>query len=131
MGISRTWQPALPWACGQLGVGAGLLAALPLVERPGWVLVLPAALALLAFAARDLLLRPVLTADPDGLEVVSGVRRDRASWEQVERLREVRDRRTPLLEIDLGDRLVVLTARRLGSPVEDVLAALEQLRQAN
>ena len=124
MGISGVWQPALGWACGQLVAGAVLLAALPLIDPVGALLVVPAALAALGFGLRDLLLRPVLVAGADGLTVVSGVRREHAAWSEVERVREVRDRRTPVLAIDLGDRLVVLTARRLGAPVEEVAAAL-------
>jgi len=39
-------------------------------------------------------------------------------------------RRTPLLEIDLGDRVVVASRRRLGAPVDEVLAAVLAARQA-
>jgi hypothetical protein len=122
------WKPRSWWGWGQLA-GAGIaLAVLPGVDQLSWVIVLPVAAGAAASGLRDLLLSPVLTADADGLLVVDGVRRVRAGWSEVERLRTVQDRRTPLLELDLGDRVVVLTARRLGAPVDEVLEALEELR---
>jgi hypothetical protein len=128
---SAAWQPAASWTAGRLGVAAVLLGCLPLVDRLGWVLAVPVAGACLAAVTRDVLLRPTLQADADGVTVVDGVRRVRAGWDEVERLRTVRDRRAPLLELDLGTRVVVLPARRLGAPVDEVLAALEELRQAS
>jgi len=110
--------------------GIVLLALAPAVDPLGRLLLVPAGLAALAAGLRDLLLTPVLTADPDGLTVVEGVRRSRVAWGEVARLRTVRDRRTTLLEIDLDDRVVVLSRRRLGAPAEEVLAELEQLRRA-
>ena len=99
-----------------------------LTDSAGRVLALPAALLLAAAAARELVLQPVLRADPDGLEVVVGLRRHRVAWDDVERLRVVRDRRTPLLEIDLGSTLVVLSRARLGRSPDDVLAELSALQ---
>jgi hypothetical protein len=112
----------------QLGAAVLLVALLPFVDRLGWVILLPTAGYAVAFGLRDLLLRPVLAAGPDGIEVVDGLHRVQVGWDQVRRLRTVRDRRTPLLEVDLDHRVVVLSRRRLGAPVEDVLRALEELR---
>ena len=39
----------------------------------------------------------------------------------------ITDRRTPLLELDLGDTLVVLARGRLGRPPQDVLAELQEI----
>jgi len=109
----------------QLVVAAALLGLLPFVDRLGWVILVPTALFAVGSALRDLVLTPALEADAAGISVVSGVRRTRAPWSSVQRLRTVRDRRTPLLEIDLGDHVVVLSQRRLGAPVDDVLVALQ------
>ena len=116
------------WGWGQLGLAAVLLALLPVVDRLGWVLLVPTAGCALASGLRDLLLVPVLSADSDGLALVDGVRRVAAGWDEVERVRTVRDRRVPLLELDLGRTVVVLSARRLGAPVDDVRDELDRLR---
>lgn len=118
-------------ASGALVLTGCLLVVLALVtDAPGRVLVLPAAALLLAFGARNLVLHPALRADAHGVEVVAGVRRLRAAWPDVERLRVVTDRRTPVLELDLGDALVVLSRLRLGRPPGDVLAELLAARTA-
>jgi hypothetical protein len=125
------WKPARLWTAGQLIVGIALVALLPVVDRLGWVLLIPVAVGMIAGGVRDALLRPTLSADTAGLRVVDGLRHIDAAWADVERLRTVRDRRTPLLEIDLGAHLIVLSRRRLGAPVDDVLAKLLELRQAS
>ncbi len=108
--------------------GLLVLLASGLVEPIGRLLLLPAAAALLALCLRDLLLRPVVSADGTDLEVVDGWRRRRAPWAAVEGLRVVRDRRTSLLEIDLGQHLVVLSAHRLGTDPDAALLLLEPYR---
>ena len=119
------WKPDPGWVGLQLVAALALLALVPLVDPVGALLLVPGGLAALGFGLRDLLLSPTLTADAAGLTVVEGVRRTRATWSEVARLRVVTDRRTDLLELDLGDRLVVLSRRRLGAPVDDVLTALQ------
>ena len=111
-----------------LAAGALLLLG-RVADAGGRVLAWPAAALLAGAALRDLLLRPVLSAGPAGLQVVTGLRRRSVPWSAVERLRVVRDRRTPLLEIDLGDTLVVLSRFRLGRPPEDVLSELSALQR--
>jgi hypothetical protein len=66
---------------------------------------------------------------------VVGLRRERHPWSAVTdvaplappaaaaRLR----RRANALEVDLGDRLLVVPAYRLGAPIPDVVAALSKL----
>lgn len=76
---------------------------------------------------RDLLLRPALVANAEGLRVVWGLRRVSVGWQDVQRLRLQTDRRTPLLEIDLGDSLILLARTRLGRPPAAVLAELQEL----
>ncbi len=110
--------------------GAGLLTMLGVLADPaGRLLALPAAFVLAGLALRDLLLRPVLLADSRGLDVVTGLRRLRVPWDRVDRVRVVTDRRTPVLEIDLSDAVVVLSRLRLGRPPADVLADLLALQR--
>lgn len=109
-------------------VGLLVLLAGGLVEPIGRMLLLPAAAVLLALCLRDLLLRPTLSADSTGLEVIDGWHRRSASWAAVEGLRVVRDRRTSLLEIDLGEHLVVLSGHRLGTDPDAALLLLESYR---
>lgn len=109
--------------------GAGVLALACLVaDRAGQLLTGTAALVLAAAAVRDLVLRPVLHADAEGLSVVTGLRRRAVPWPEVERLRVVTDRRTPVLELDLGHTLVVLTRWRLGRAPALVLEQLRAVR---
>ena len=122
------WKPAPAWTAAQLAAGVVLLLLALVVDPLGRVLLVPTGLAALGLGLRDLLLSPVLAADADGLTLVEGLRRTRVGWADVARLRTLRDRRTPLLEVDLDDRVVVLSQRRLGAPVDEVLAALQQLR---
>lgn len=107
-------------------VAVGLAALV--TDGPGRVLAVPGVLLLLALAARDLVLRPVLLADAGGLQVVTGLQRRAYTWEQVEGLRVVRDRRARLLEVDVGSTVVVLGALRLGRAPQDVLPELQELR---
>ena len=97
-------------------------------DAGGRVLAWPAAGLLAAAGLRDLLLSPVLRADEAGLEVVVGLRRHRVPWAQLEAARVVTDRRTPLLELDLGSTLVVLPGRRLGRAPQVVLEQLLRLQ---
>ena len=109
--------------------GAVLLALVALAADPhGRLLAAPAALLLAALGLRDLLLRPVLAAGAWGLEVVTGLRRRHVPWHSLEGLRVVTDRRTPLLELDLGTTLVVLPRSRLGRDPQEVLAELDAVR---
>ena len=93
-------------------------------DAGGRVLSWPAAALLLLTAGRDLALGPALSADSAGLVVVTGWRRVALAWTSVERLRVVTDRRAPLLEVDAGERLVLLSRWRLGRPPAAVLDEL-------
>ena len=117
---------ALSWLL--VSLAAAGLAAATVLDPVGRLLVLPAAVIGLTVGLRDLLLRPVLHADQDGLAVVDGLHRVRTGWPDVHRLRVVTDRRTALLEIDLEHTIIVLSRRRLGRPPADVLADLDALR---
>ena len=117
-GPARSQSAALA-AAGLLLVLAGLSA-----DAGGRVLSWPAAALLLLTAVRDLVLGPALSADDSGLVVVTGWRRTALAWPSVERLRVVTDRRAPLLEVDAGERLVLLSRWRLGRPPAAVLDEL-------
>ncbi len=117
-------------ASGVLAAAGLLLAVAGAAADPaGRLLASPAALLLLAVAGRDLLLRPALRADAAGIVVVTGLRRRAVAWTEVERVQVVTDRRAPLLELDLGDTLVLLSRLRLGRPPEAVAAELSALQR--
>lgn len=108
-------------------VAFGLLVGAAVADPAGRLLLVAAALWLAVLAGRDLLVTPVVDADTERLRVVDGWRRIEVAWPRVEDVRLVTDRRAPLVELDLGDRLVVLSRRRLGrSPkvIVDELTAL-------
>ena len=121
--------PARSVAFAWLAGAVLLLVVAVSVDTAGRLLALPAAVVVAGLGLRDLVLRPVLRADAEAVEVVVGLRRHRFAWSQVQRLRLVTDRRTPLLELDLGDTLVVLTRQRLGRPPDVVLAELLDLHR--
>ena len=106
---------------------AGLLAGAGVADPAGRLLLVTAALWLAVLAGRDLLLAPVLDADTARLRVVDGWRRIEVAWPRVENVRLVTDRRAPLIELDLGDRLVVLSRRRLGQSPQVIVDELTAL----
>lgn len=116
-------------SCAIAGAAVGLLLAGLVSDAGGRVLAWPAALLLAGAALRDLLLGPTLRADHEAVRVVTGLRRRTVPWAQLEGLRVVRDRRAPLLELDLGDTLVLLSRLRLGRPPADVLQELSALQR--
>lgn len=122
---------ASPRRAGAVGllVAAAVLAVVGVTtDVAGAVLALPGAAVALVLGLRDLLVVPVLRADEDGLVVVQGLTRRAVGWDEVRRLRVVRDRRAVLLELDLDDDVVLLSALRLGRDPRDVLEQLQQVR---
>lgn len=93
-------------------------------DAGGRVLAWPAAALLAAAALRDLVLGPALRADGRQVAVVTGWRTTTVPWSGVDRLRVVTDRRAPLLEIDAGADLLLLSRWRLGRPPAVVLDEL-------
>lgn len=118
-------------AGGLLGLTGVLLVVTALSDPAGRLLTAPAAVLALALAVRDLTSGPVLRADAGGVEVRQGLRTLRAGWSQVERMRVVKDRRTELLELDLGTTLALLSRSRLGRLPADVLTDLLAIRAAS
>jgi hypothetical protein len=129
-----TWRmrPALVAA---LFAGAVVAAALALtLDGPGRLLVGGLAFAALAEAVRGL--RPTLTADADGVSVATLAGHEWNDWRAVVHVgtmappssgRRLR-RSANALEIDLGERLLVVGGYRLGANVTDVAASLESMR---
>ena len=117
-------------AYGLLAFTVVLVVVTLLSDQAGRLLTAPAALITLALALRDLTSGPVLRADAIGVAVLQGLRTLHASWSQVERMRVVKDRRTEMLELDLGSTLALLSRHRLGRLPEDVLTDLLAIRPA-
>jgi hypothetical protein len=123
----RTVETALAAA-----VGAVLVALTPFTDAPGAFLGGIAGLGLLALAGSDLLWRPRLAGDGDGLRLRAPGRDVRLPWAQVTGIRVDQRQRFGLtsrtLEIDAGDDLFVLGRRSLGTDPREVAAALRTLR---
>lgn len=132
---------AVPWwrvaAYAATGLAALLVAvvgfALGRGDGGAKLVLLVVGLGALGLAVRDALLRPTLRADADGIEVVDGVTTRRARWEEVRAVRSAVVNRRMLvhlrtLELDLGDRLVVLSRRQLAHDPVDAAERLEELR---
>jgi hypothetical protein len=115
-------------AYGLLAFSGVLAVVADLSDAAGRLLALPAALIVLGLATRDLKGGPVLRADADGIDVLQGLRRIRVPWSRVERMRVVRERRTEMLELDLGSTLALLSRNRLGRLPDDVLTDLLTIR---
>jgi hypothetical protein len=102
-------------------------------DPAGLVIGLAAALALGAFALRDLVIPVRLAADPTGVTVVSGFAgRRHLPWARIERIRVDERRRlgvrSQLLEIDAGDSLHLFSGYELSASCVDVAQLLQGLR---
>ena len=117
--------------------GVLLLPLLALLIRPDdvvvWALAGVCAAGLAVWAARDLLVPVRLTADPEGVTVVTGWSgRRRLAWSQIERVRVDRRQRigltSEMLELDTGGHLHLFSQYDLGVAPEEAAAALAALR---
>lgn len=130
------WSPRASEAAALGVVGLGLALAVVLVDATGRILVGAAAVLLIALAARDLLLRPRLSAGPAGVVVRTLTGRHELSWSAL-RVRVRTTRRWGItgrtLELDTAQgpdddgTLVVLGRRDLGADPVDVASALHRL----
>lgn len=117
-----------------------LLGLLLARDSPGLGLAAVAAVAVGAYALRDILAPVRLAADREGLTVVTGFAGKRQiPWRDVERIRVDRSARvglramldaehTALLEVDTGSSLHLFGASELGAPVEEVAETLRRFR---
>ncbi|MBA0049289.1 PH domain-containing protein [Mycobacteroides sp. LB1] len=125
-------KPAGIAATALVGAAFGIAAVALVSDAPGRLLASVAALGLLGFAAVSWRCRPKLRIADDGL-VLQGLTGStllpRASVDSV-KVTEFRrlGRRARLLEIESGDRLIVLNRWDLGTDPRDVLEALHAAR---
>lgn len=132
--VAYAVRPLLAWTVAAVSVVAWVMVVR--TPMPGRFLFAVLAVGATVEAVRALLLRPTLSADEHGIEVVTGFRRERHPWSAVEHVStlgpptERRALRSGLnaLEIDLGERLIVVPAYRLGASGDDVAAALAPMR---
>lgn len=112
--------------------GAALCALGVLASGSQSFLGIVAGAGLLVLTVADLLLRPRLAADTDGVAVRTINGPVRLPWSEVTAVRV--DERTRLglrsrtLEIDVGETILLLGRRSLGTDPRDVLARLTALR---
>jgi len=116
--------------------GAVLALLLAVVADPaGQVLFAVAAAGLAAVAAADLLLRPRLAADPEGVQVRTLTARRRMPWSAVERIDVDEHDRYGLtartLELETAGMLIVLGRRALGADPREVADTLARIRYTN
>jgi len=127
-------RPALVAA---LLAGAVVAAALAATQdTPGRLLL--GALALVTTAEGVRGLRPALTADDDGITVATLTGRAHHPWSHVVAVaplappssgRRLR-RSTNALEVDLGERLLVVPGYRLGTGIDEVVSTLRRLARS-
>jgi hypothetical protein len=129
------WRVERKRVAGRAAVAA-VLAAITLLRASDAVTMtvgLVAAGAIAAVVLRDLLVPVRLSADTEGLTVITGLASRRMiPWRAIEQVhvdsRERLGLRQVALEIDEGDQLHMLAASDLGADPHDVAAALTQLR---
>ena len=130
------WSPRPAETVALAAVGLGLGLALVVLDAAGRVLVGAGALLLLVLAVRDVVVRPRLTAGPDGVDVRTWTRGRHLPWRGLRvRVRETRrfGVRTRTLELDTATGpdddglLVVLGRRDLGTDPAEVARALRAL----
>ena len=114
--------------------GGGCIAGIVLALRSapmGRALFAVAAVVLACYVVGDLLFRPRLEADRDGVRVRSPLAKADLVWAQVEAIRaDERTRyglRAVTLEIDSGDAVLVLSRRALGADPVQVARTLRAL----
>ncbi|WP_433827750.1 PH domain-containing protein [Actinoplanes sp. CA-015351] len=127
-------KPVLP-VTKLMGAVAALVLAAAFAEGDTvrWVLAGAVAVVVTGWALRDLLVPVRLTADSEGVTVVTGIaRRQHLPWSKIERVRVDstvrRGLRSEMLEIDAGDALYLYSANDLGALPEDVVTQLADLR---
>ncbi|MUM17137.1 PH domain-containing protein [Mycobacterium sp. CBMA271] len=113
-----------------VGTAFGIAAVFLVADAPGRLLALLAALGLLGFAAVSWRCRPKLRITADGLEMqaltgITSLPRAAVDSVKVSEFRRL-GRRARLLEIESGDRLIVLNRWDLGTDPRDVVEALRK-----
>jgi apolipoprotein N-acyltransferase len=100
----------------------------------GRLLLVTAAFVLAAIGALDLIFSPRLTATPAGIAIFTPTVRTRLRWDEVDSIRvdehAHRGIAARTLEIESGERLIVLSKRSLGRDPREVLTELDGLQPA-
>jgi PH (Pleckstrin Homology) domain-containing protein len=128
--VDVQWSPRVGETVATAAVGVALALAAALVDPVGRVLVGAAAVALLGLTVRDLLVRPRLRADPDGVTVRRLRGATTVPWPVLQvRVRVTRRLGLRARTLELEDRsddavLVVLGRRELGADPQVVAEAL-------
>jgi len=87
------------------------------------------AVVLAVYAARDVVAPVRLSADAEGVTVISGYAgHRRLAWSEIDRIRVDSRRRSEFLEVDVEDALHLFSRYDLGMPPTDALAMLERVR---
>lgn len=132
-------EPPITWSTKPLETALAAAGGLVLtavgftVDPTGRFLVWAAAVLLFGIAALDLVLRPRLRADANGLTVPALRGTTSAPWTVVAvalRQHQRFGRSVPTLELDLDETLFILGRRELGTDPEQVIVELERLRYA-
>lgn len=130
------WSPRGGETAALGAVGLGLAIAVAVVDTAGRLLLGAAAVLVLAVVAHDVVLRPRLSAGPEGVVVRTLSGRRALPWPSVRvRVRATRrwGLRSRLLELDTAEGpddvgvLVLLGRRDLGADPEEVARALREL----
>ncbi len=123
---------AVPWSHVAAFAAIALVCAGAGLQSPpmGRILLWLAGACAAGVAIRDALVRPTLATDGAGVTVVRTWRREHVRWADIEAIGSYVHRRQQALELDAGDALVVVPARRLGADLTEVVDALraERLR---
>ncbi len=130
----RVEYAAAPRVVAILLGGGAAFAALGYAEPTGAgrLLLAVASLLCLGEGLRSALVRPVVAADPRGVEIRLTTRRVVIPWAQVEAVDGERTKRRGVsasaLRIDVGETVFYLPAYRLGASVGEVVNALAAVR---
>lgn len=127
--------PVLPAV--KLGGAAALVLLAVFVarhDRLGLTLAVAAALFLTVWGARDVIAGVRLSADAEGVTVVSGYAgRRRLSWAAIERIavdtHTRRGLRSETLELDTGEAIHLFSRWDLGAQPDEVAERLEEIRR--
>jgi hypothetical protein len=134
------WSPRAGETAALAAIGLGLALGLLVVDAAGRLLLGAATILLLALVARDVVLRPRLSAGPDGVRVRRLGGAQLLPWPGLSvRVRTTRrwGVRSRLLELDTATgwddpgTLVLLGRRDLGADPEEVARALRGLHPAD
>ena len=130
---NRSYGPSRPMALAA-ATAAVLAAAAAVVTSAatGRLLLIIAAIVLAGVAGTDLVFTPRLRASGRGLRILSPTLRVSLGWDEVDSIKVDERSRHGLanrtLEIESGERLIVLSGRSLGRDPRDVYAELVRLR---